>query len=76
VHAERSSYCSAKLQSSFLPTYSLTALILIQLGMTQVKDLAYLRQCLIDARCKALCMVLLMNGIRDFTLVWIKPEAS
>jgi len=31
-----------------------------------VQDVADLRQCLIDAHCKALCI----NGIRDFSAVW------
>ena len=30
----------------------------------------------IDARCKALSTVLLMNGVRDFRPLWMKKEAS
>jgi len=39
-----------------------------------VWDMVDLRQCLIDACCKAVWMVLLMNGTRDFRTVWMEEE--
>jgi len=39
-----------------------------------IQDVFDLRQCLIDARYRAMWKLLLMNGIRDFRAVWMKTN--
>ena len=56
--------------------YHLWGVIQDRVYQMPVKDVADLRQLLIDARCKALSTVLSTNDIRDFRPVWVKKEAS
>jgi len=43
---------------------------------TLVRDVADLRQRLTDARCKALWTLLLMNGVRNFTPLWMRKKSE
>jgi len=54
--------------------YQIWGVMQIHVYQTPVRDVADLKQCLIDTRCKALWMVLLMNGIGDFRSVWMKKN--